>query len=81
MPRFCGRRVTRTVTALNSAQHLVNGHWAKQVQQATGYRHIYSSWWRPCGVALDAVPNLMVEYINKGFLEYGIPPNSLLIKI
>ena len=22
---------------------------------------------RPCGVALDAVPNLMVEYINKGF--------------
>ena len=21
----------------------------------------------PCGVALDAVPNLMVEYINKGF--------------
>jgi hypothetical protein len=24
---------------------------------------------RPCGVALDAVPNLMVEYINKGFLN------------
>ncbi len=23
--------------------------------------------WRPCGAALDAVPNLMVEYINKGF--------------
>ncbi len=22
---------------------------------------------RPCGVALDAVPNLMVEYINEGF--------------
>jgi hypothetical protein len=26
--------------------------------------------WRPCGAALDAVPNLMVEYINKGFLLY-----------
>jgi hypothetical protein len=23
--------------------------------------------WRPCGAALDAVPNLMVEYINKAF--------------
>jgi hypothetical protein len=23
--------------------------------------------WRPCGAALDAVPNLMVENINKGF--------------
>jgi hypothetical protein len=22
---------------------------------------------RPCGAALDAVPNPMVEYINKGF--------------
>jgi hypothetical protein len=24
--------------------------------------------WRPCGAALDAVLNLMVGYINKGFL-------------
>jgi hypothetical protein len=24
--------------------------------------------WRPCGAALDAVPTLMVEYMNKDFI-------------
>jgi hypothetical protein len=28
-----------------------------------------------CGAALDAVPNLMVEYINKGFFTGGEGPN------
>lgn len=29
-------------------------------------------WWRPCGVAWDAVPDQMVEYINKGFFNRKI---------
>jgi hypothetical protein len=38
--------------------------------------------WRLCGAALDAVQNLMVEYINKGFLKspvtvtVALPPES-----
>jgi hypothetical protein len=30
------------------------------------------------GVALDAVPNLMVEYINKGFLEGSTKPCTMM---
>ena len=29
-------------------------------------------WYYPYSAALDAVPNLMVEYINKGFFYAGI---------